>query len=76
MGAAEDRSHDDEAEFTAAERAKLRELLDLIERGARRRLRKKAPVDDPDGDKVRPTPEQIADVRAKVRKHLKRQGAL
>jgi hypothetical protein len=76
MGAAEDRSHDDaEAEFTPDERAKLRELLDLIERGARRRLRRR-PVDDAGDDTVRPTPEQIAEVRAKVRKHMKRQGAL
>jgi len=77
MGAAEDRSHDSESEseFTPAERAKLRVLLDLIERGARERLRK-APVDESDDDKVRPTPEQLAEVRAKVRKHMKRQGAL
>lgn len=76
MGAAENRSRDDiEPDFTADERAKLRELLDLIERGARKRLRPR-PVDDASEDKVRPTPEQIADVRAKVRRHLKRQGAL
>jgi hypothetical protein len=77
MGAAEDRRTDDaEADFTPDERAKLRELLDLIERGARKRLRVRRPVDDPDEDRVRPTPEQIAEVRRKVRKHLKRQGAL
>jgi uncharacterized protein YnzC (UPF0291/DUF896 family) len=77
MGAAEDRSRDDDdADFTPAERAKLRELLDLIERGARKRLRSRQPVDDDGDDKVRPTPEQIAEVRAKVRKHMKRQGAL
>ena len=76
MGAAEDRDGSDlEAEFTPEERAKIRELLDLIERGARRRLRRR-PIDDSDDGGVRPTPEQIAEVRAKVRKHLKRQGAL
>jgi hypothetical protein len=77
MGAAEDRRTDNpEPDFTPDERAKLRELLDLIERGARKRLRVRRPVDDPDEDRVRPTPEQIAEVRRKVRKHLKRQGAL
>jgi hypothetical protein len=77
MGAAEDRRTDDaESDFTPDERAKLRELLELIERGARKRLSARQRVDDPNEDKVRPTPEQIAEVRRKVRKHLKRQGAL
>lgn len=71
MGAAE--QHDDTEvepvpELTPAERAKLRALLDLIERGAREGLapRKRPPPKKyPTG-----TPEQEARIRASVLKRL------
>lgn len=73
MGAAEDRDHDDQAvddvpELTPVERARLRALLDLIDRGARAGLspRKSTPPKKyPTG-----TPEQEARIRAAVAKRM------
>lgn len=74
MGAAEDRSRDDAGQveevpdLTPAERAKLRALLDLIERGARAGLeprKRPAPKVYPRG-----TPEQEARLRAALMKRM------
>lgn len=74
MGAAEDRSHEPTEpvpEFTDAERAKLRALLDLLDRAARGKVDRPGPATV---EPAAPTAEDFAELRAKRRRRAHRNG--
>lgn len=76
MGAAEDRSHDDVdqvevPDLTPTERARLRALLELIDRAALGKVDRPRP---PRLEPPAPTAEDFAELRAKRRRRAHRHG--